>query len=55
MASVATNMNIAHMNNKQLHKLAIDVGVSPVTINQHTIDAANPARNTALRVAIKAK
>ena len=55
MASVATAMNISHMNNKQLHQLAVNVGVNPVLINQYTIDGGRPERNAALITAIKAK
>lgn len=55
MASYATAMNIVHMNNKQLHQLATNVGVSSVTINANTVDGGRPDRNAALITAIKAK
>lgn len=52
MASVATNMNIAHMNVKQLRKVAKDVGVAPVTINSYL---SQNSGKTGLIAAIKAK
>lgn len=52
MASVATNMNITHMNVKQLRKLAKDVNVSPVTINQYQSENSG---KSGLITAIKAK
>lgn len=55
MASVATAMNISHMNGKQLQKLALDVGVNPVTIVANSVDQGRPEKLAALRTAIKAK
>lgn len=52
MASTATNMNIAHMNVKQLRKVAKDVGVNPVTVNGFL--SQNATKST-LITAIKAK
>lgn len=52
MASTATNMNLSHMNVKQLRKVAKDVGVSPVTINAAL--SQNASKST-LITAIKAK
>lgn len=55
MASVATNINISHMNGKQLQKLAFDVGVNPVIIVANATDRGRPEKLAALRTAIKAK
>lgn len=55
MASVATAMNISHMNGKQLVTLASNIGVSPVTINKGAVDQGRPEKLAALRTAIKAK
>lgn len=55
MASIATAMNISHMNGKQLQKLAGDVGVNPVTIIANSVDQGRPEKLAALRTAIKAK
>lgn len=52
MASTATNMNISHMNIKQLRKIAKDVNVNPVTVNAAL--SQNSTRST-LIAAIKAK
>lgn len=53
MASTATASNISHMNQKQLKKLALDIGVNPVTVNA-TI-SNNAAVKATLITAIKAK
>lgn len=55
MASVATAINISHMNGKQLQKLANDVGVNPVIILKNSVDQGRPEKLAALRTAIKAK
>lgn len=52
MATVFSNINIAHMNVKQLRKVAKDVNVNPVTINAAL--SQNASKST-LITAIKAK
>lgn len=52
MASTLSNVNISHMNQKQLQKAAKDVGVNPVTV----INNSNSQNGkSALVTAIKAK
>ena len=53
MATAISSTNISHMNQKQLRKIAIDVGVNPVTINS-TLNNT-PSVKATLVTAIKAK
>lgn len=55
MATVFSNVNIAHMNGKQLRKIARDVRVNPVTIDTNNVNQNVLSRKTALIAAIKAK
>lgn len=52
MATFATNTNLTHMNVKQLRKIANDVVVNPVTINQYL---SQNSGKSGLITAIKAK
>jgi hypothetical protein len=52
MASTATNVNITHMNVKQLRKVAKDVNVDPVIINSYM---SQNSGKSGLITAIKAK
>lgn len=55
MATFASNMNLVHMNGKQLRALARAVRVNPFTINQNNVNQNDKARKLALISAIKAK
>lgn len=55
MATFASNMNLAHMNGKQLRKIARDVRVNPVIIDKNNVNQNDKARMAALVTAIKAK
>lgn len=55
MATFASNMNLSHMNGKQLRAIARNVRVNPFTINQNNVNQNDKARKAALVTAIKAK
>lgn len=55
MATPFSNVNIAHMNGKQLRKIARDVNVSHVTIDANAVNQNLATRRAALVTAIKAK
>lgn len=55
MATPFSNLNIDHMNGKQLRKIARDVRVDPVTINANATNQNDKTRRGALVTAIKAK
>lgn len=55
MATVFSNVNLTHMNGKQLRKIARDVRVNPVTIDANATNQNVVARRSALITAIKAK